>query len=205
MSTMVARSYDDELDRLFDHSAGAVFIAGFDGYLKRVNRGFARLLGYSQEEILARPFIENVHPDDVEAVAAAIAELAVGNDLVAFETRQLTADGVVRWMEFHATPRLDEGVVFGVAHDVTDRHVAMEQVRALRGVATLVAEVTQPHDLFALVATEVARVIDVPAVSIASYESEDSVVYLAVTEERDGFAVGSRWPLDGTSVVSEIC
>ena len=135
---------------------------------------------------------------------AALTELAAGNDLVGFECRQVTADGWVRWMEWHVTPRLEEGVAVGIGLDVTDRHVAMEQVGALRRIATLVAEATQPHDLFALVAAEVARVVDVPAVSIASYETDDSVVYLAMSEEGEGFGVGTRQPLDGTSVVSEI-
>jgi PAS domain S-box-containing protein len=93
LSGMTARSFDDELEQLFDQSLNAVFIAGFDGFLRRVNRGFAHLLGYSHEEVLARPFIDNVHPDDVEAVRAALAELGAGNDLVGFECRQVTADG----------------------------------------------------------------------------------------------------------------
>src|SRR4051794_16434250 len=201
---MATRSFDDELEQLFDRSLDAVFIAGLDGYLRRVNRGFARLLGYSHEEVLARPFIDNVHPDDVEAVLAALSELAAGNDLVGFECRQVTADGWVRWMEWHVTPRLEEGVAVGIGLDVTDRHVAMEQVSALRRVATLVAETTQPHDFFARVAAEVARVIDVPGVTIAKYESDDSVVFVASPEELEGFEVGMRQPLDGTSVVAEI-
>jgi len=201
---MAARSFDDELEQLFDRSLDAVFVAGFDGYLRRVNRGFARLLGYSHEEVLARPFIDNVHPDDVDAVRGALGELAAGNDLIAFECRQMTADGWVRWMEWNVTPRLEEGVAVGIGLDVTDRHVAMEQVSALRRIAMLVAEATQPHDLFARVAAEVARVVDVPAVSIASYDTDDSAVYLAATMESDAFAVGTRHPLDGTSVVAEI-
>src|SRR6185436_21086585 len=97
--------------------------------------------------------------------------------------RQMTADGWVRWMEWNVTPRLEEGVAVGIGLDVTDRHVAMEQVSALRRIAMLVAETTQPHDLFARVAAEVARVVDVPAVSIASYDTDDSAVYLAATME----------------------
>src|SRR4051812_34416806 len=112
LSIMVARSFDDELEGLFDRSRDVVFIAGLDGFLRRVNSGFARLLGYSQEELLARPFIENVPPDDVEAVGAAIAELAAGKALVAFECRRVTAAGQVRWFEWQVTPRLEEGIVF---------------------------------------------------------------------------------------------
>jgi PAS domain S-box-containing protein len=201
---MAARSLDEELERLYDNSLDAVLIAGLDGFLRRANRGFARLLGYSLEELLARPFMDNLHPDDFEAVRVALAELAAGKDMISFECRLMTADGWVRWTEWDATPRVDEGVVFAVGRDVTERHLAMEQVSALRRIATLVAEVTQPHDLFALVASEVARVVDVPAVSIASYETDDNVVYLAMSEQGEGFGVGVRQPLDGTSVVAEI-
>jgi hypothetical protein len=62
--------------------------------------------------------------------------------------------------------RPEEGVVYGVARDVTDRHVANAELRALRRVATLVAEGAQPQDLFAVVAEEVTRVVDVPSVRV---------------------------------------
>src|SRR5271169_5958154 len=58
-------SFDDERIGLFDLSHDAFFIAGFDGYLKRANSAFARSLGYTLEEMLARPFMDRVYPDDV--------------------------------------------------------------------------------------------------------------------------------------------
>ena len=33
-----------------------------------------RLLGYSREEFLARPFLEQIHPDDVERTLASVAQ-----------------------------------------------------------------------------------------------------------------------------------
>jgi PAS domain S-box-containing protein len=148
--------FDDELVRPFDLSLDAFCIAGFDGYLKLVNPAFARILGYTQEELLARPFMENVHPDDRESVRAVLGELAAGNDIVGFECRQVCADGSVRWLEWNTRTRPEEGVVYGVARDVTDRRVASAELNALRRVATLVASGVQPQDLFAVVAEEVA-------------------------------------------------
>src|ERR1700676_2462913 len=126
------QSFDDELVGLFDLSPDAFCIAGFDGYLKLANPGFARILGYTREELLARPFMDHVHPDDRESVEAVLAELAAGNDVVGFECRQVCADGSLRWLEWNTCTRPGEGVVYGVARDVTDRRVVNDELRALR-------------------------------------------------------------------------
>jgi PAS domain S-box-containing protein len=194
--------FDDELVRLFDLSLDAFCIAGFDGYFKLVNPAFARILGYTQEELLARPLMDNVHPEDRESVRAVLGELAHGNDIVGFECRQVCADGSVRWLEWNTRTRPEEGVIYGVARDVTDRRVASAELNALRRVATLVAEGAQPQDLFAVVAEEVARVVDVPLVSVARYEPDGTATECAsYSSEGPLFPVGSRWSLEGTNVL----
>jgi PAS domain S-box-containing protein len=193
---------DDVLARLFDLSLDALCIAGFDGYLKLANPAFARILGYTQEELLARPFMDYVHPDDRESVRAVLGELARGDDIVGFQCRQVCADGSVRWLEWNTRTRPEEGVVYGVARDITDRRVASAELNALRRVATLVAEGVQPQDLFAVVAEEVARVVDVPLVSVARYELDGTATECAsYSSEGPLFPVGSRWSLEGTNVL----
>ena len=154
-----SRSFDDdELVGLFELSHDAFCIAGFDGYLRRANPAFARSLGYTLEELLARPFMDNVYPDDVESVEAILAELAAGSDIAGFDCREVCADGSVRWFEWSTSSRSEDGVVYGVARDITERRLANAELSALRRVATLVAEEVQPAELFAVVAEEVARV-----------------------------------------------
>jgi PAS domain S-box-containing protein len=193
---------ENELVRLFDLSLDAFCIAGFDGYLKLANPAFARMLGYTQEELLARPFMDNVHPDDVESVRAVLADLAAGNDTIGFECRQVCADGSVRLLEWNTHTRPEEGVVYGVARDVTGRRRASAELNALRRVATLVAEGVQPQDLFAVVAEEVSRVVDVPAVSVVRYEADDTATECA-NFNRGGklFPVGVRWSIEGTNIL----
>jgi signal transduction histidine kinase len=96
----------------------------------------------------------------------------------------------------------EEGVVYGVARDVTDRRVASAELNALRRVATLVASGVQPQDLFAVVAEEVARVVDVPLVSVVRYEPDGTATECA-SFSPDGplFPIGSRWSLEGTNVL----
>src|ERR1700737_5025901 len=117
------RSFDDELVGLFELSHDAFCIAGFDGYLRRANPAFARSLGYTLDELLARPFMDNVSPDDLESVEAVLAELAAGNDIVGFECRQVCADGSVRGFEWNTSTRPEEGFVYGGGRDVTDRRI----------------------------------------------------------------------------------
>ncbi len=78
------------------------------------------------------------------------------------------------------------------------RRVLAEQA-ALRSVATLVAEGAAPAEVFSSVAQEVARILDVSAVSVVRFESDTwSVVVASVNDP--GFPVGSRWPLQGPSL-----
>ncbi|MCW2626775.1 GAF domain-containing protein [Mycobacterium sp.] len=197
-----SRSFDDDLVGLFDLSHDAFCIAGFDGYLKRANPAFARSLGYTLDELLARPFMDNVHPDDVEAVEALLAELATGRDSVGFECREVCADGSVRWFEWSTSSRPKDGVVYGVARDVTDRRMANAELGALRRVATLAAQGVAPAELFAIVAEEVARVVNVPRVSVARYEL-DAIATDCASFPPDApvTSVGNRWSLEGTNVL----
>ena len=55
-----------ELERYFTLAPEMVIVAGFDGYWKRVNPTVEAVLGYTEREALARPFMEFVHPDDRE-------------------------------------------------------------------------------------------------------------------------------------------
>jgi signal transduction histidine kinase len=77
------------------------------------------------------------------------------------------------------------------------RRVVAEQA-ALRSIATLVAQGAAPADVLSSVAQEVARVLDVSAVSVVRFESAWSVVVASFNDP--GFPVGSRWPLDGPSL-----
>ena len=78
------------------------------------------------------------------------------------------------------------------------RRVVAEQA-ALRNVATLVAEGAAPAEVFSRVAHEVARVLDVSAVSIVRFDSDTWSVVVASFSD-PGFPVGSRWPLEAPSL-----
>jgi PAS domain S-box-containing protein len=192
----------DHAESLLPLMLDAFVVAGFDGYVKVFNPAFAQMLGYSEQELLATPYLELVHPDDLESVEAAWADLATGADLVGFVCRLVCADHTVRWVEWHTKARPEEGLVYAVGRDVTDRRMANDELSALRRVATLVAEGKEPEELFAVVAKEVADLIDVPVVGIARYELDDTATACAsFSPEGPLFPAGRRWSLEGTSTL----
>jgi PAS domain S-box-containing protein len=199
--SQVRERVESELVRLFDQSLDAFCIAGFDGYLKRVNPAFGNLLGYTEEELLAGPFIELVHPQDVAAVTEALTVLGRGHGLIGFQCRQRRADGTFRWFEWNTRGRPEEGVIYAVGRDVTERHAVSGALDALRRVAVLIAQDVEPHAVFTFVAAEVSRFMDVPVVSIVRYETDSTASEYATFGTEGESWVGRRWSLDGTNVL----
>jgi PAS domain-containing protein len=60
----------DELNRIFTLSSDLITVADFDGHFTRVNPAGEQILGYTEEELLARPYLDLVHPDDRERTVA---------------------------------------------------------------------------------------------------------------------------------------
>src|SRR5262249_45623376 len=69
---------ESSVDRFFSASLDLLCIAGMDGYFKRVNPAFTEVLGYSAPELVTRPFIDFIHPDDLSATAREVEKLAQG-------------------------------------------------------------------------------------------------------------------------------
>jgi diguanylate cyclase (GGDEF)-like protein/PAS domain S-box-containing protein len=115
------RALEAESARHFDLSLDMISIAGFDGCFKSVNPAFERTLGYRPEELVDHPFLEFVHPDDREKTEREAASLAGGVKTVQFQNRYLAKDGQVRWLEWTSIPLSQEGLIYGVARDVTER------------------------------------------------------------------------------------
>jgi PAS domain S-box-containing protein len=106
------RRAEREVDDVYDLSLDLLCILGVDGYLKRVNPAFERTLGHQLAELLSRPLLEFIHPDDRQAVAATIDRLQAGRGAERFESRYVRSDGVVRWLEWSARPMVERGLIY---------------------------------------------------------------------------------------------
>jgi len=125
---MERKKADEELDRFFALSLDLMCVAGFNGYFKRVNPAWERVLGYTCEELLARPYLDFVHPDDRNPTATEADRLAVGGQVLKFENRYLGKDGRYRWLEWTAVPYPEEQVIYAAGRDITERKEAKETI-----------------------------------------------------------------------------
>src|SRR5688500_19330360 len=70
--------------RLFNTTVNLNAIAGFDGYFKKLSPAWEQLLGWSNDELSAKPFLDFLHPDDTAATKEILSFITEGNDLHIF-------------------------------------------------------------------------------------------------------------------------
>ncbi len=106
-----------ERDRVWSTTSDLMGTAGLDGYLKKVNPAWTRMLGWSEDELLARPFIEIVDPADHEETGDVVGRLAAGEGVADFLDHVIHVDGSRRAVMWNASP--DGDFFHVVGRDVT--------------------------------------------------------------------------------------
>ncbi len=119
----------DELDTFFSSSLDMLCIANTAGEFVRLNPEWERVLGYSLSELAGQPFLQFVHPQDVDATVATLSQLRDQNEVTSFENRYRCKDGTYRWIEWRSQPVGD--LIYAAARDVTERKVSELQVREI--------------------------------------------------------------------------
>ncbi len=107
-------------------------IVDFDGYFKLLNPAWVRVLGYATEEMLAKPWVDFLHPDDRESSLREAAKLYEGASVILFRNRFRARDGSYRWISWMASPDLERHLGYCIGRDVTDFKRAEEELQAAR-------------------------------------------------------------------------
>ena len=195
------RRAERQVDDIFDLSLDLLCVAGMDGYFKRVNPAFEHTLGYSSAELLSRPIVDFVHPDDRAATEDAIDSLGDGEAVDRFLNRYVRSDGEIRWLEWSTRVVPERGLMYAAARDVTENRMLVGEQAALRRVATRIAEGDHPADLFEAVAVEVGQLLEADVTRLLRYEQEGAASIVAGYGARDpALDVGARMTLDRSQV-----
>lgn len=114
------KKLQDERDRYFNLPLDMLCTADFDGYFRQLNPAWEKTLGWSIEELMARPWIEFVHPDDRSVTMTQGEKLKAGLSITAFENRYLCKDGYYKTFLWSATVPPGENLIYAAARDITE-------------------------------------------------------------------------------------
>lgn len=160
------QKFSSELEFLFNNSLDMMGVAGSDGYFKKINPAFARILGYSEAEFLSQPFLDFVHPDDIAATQKAMEELNSGINVASFENSYRCRDGTYKQLEWTTKPvTTEEGISYcAVARDISYRSLVsvktgppqLERVETAKSLRILVVE--DREDDYTLMCSQFSKV-----------------------------------------------
>ncbi len=119
----------DQYCKFFTVSSDLMCIADLKGYFRKVNPAFKKTLGYTETELLSKPYIAFVHPDDRQATLDVMNTLAHPGYMVDFENRYLCKDGSYRWLSWRNYLNREEGLNYAIARDITNRKQLEEQLK----------------------------------------------------------------------------
>jgi diguanylate cyclase len=117
--------------RHFELARDLLCTTSFDGYITQLNGSWQDCLGWTAGELMARPSIDFVHPDDRERTLEEARRAAGGEVAANYTNRYATKDGGWRWIEWSSQADPERRTIYAAARDVTERHEAEEQLRYL--------------------------------------------------------------------------
>ncbi|MBM6596651.1 PAS domain S-box protein [Microvirga pudoricolor] len=108
-----------ELDRLWTLSEDMLARADYQGMMSAVSPAWTRVLGWTETELLARPYATFMHPDDMPPTLAALARMSEVGQPTRFENRIATQDGGWKPIEWTVAPEADGINFIAVGRDLS--------------------------------------------------------------------------------------
>jgi PAS domain S-box-containing protein len=115
-----------ERDHLWDTSPDLLMVTSPDGVIQAANPAWADILGWNSAEVENMPITDLVHPDDLGALPALLANLALG-PISAVENRYRHKDGSYRWISWVAAPA--EEAIYATGRHITAEKEAQQSLR----------------------------------------------------------------------------
>lgn len=112
------------LQSFFDLSLDLMCIANVNGYFMKVSAAFSAVLGYSEEQLLGRPFFDLIYPDDIIETQSEVSKLSKGELTIQFENRFRKTDGSYVWLSWNAAPDTASGNLYACARDITEQKLS---------------------------------------------------------------------------------
>jgi PAS domain S-box-containing protein len=117
-------------DKIFTHAKDMLCIGGFDGYFKVLNPAWSQTLGWEIHELLEKPWLDFVHPDDRTKTEDAFTTMVEGEAFFYFENRYLCKGGGFKWLSWNSFPYVGEHIIIGVVRDISELKQIEENLKS---------------------------------------------------------------------------
>jgi len=133
----VLRESEERFRGVFEQSFSGIVLCDFEGRILEVNPSFCRILGYTEQELVALNILDLTHPEDRQVEHAKAVELKEGClNAYRLEKRYLGRDGRVIWADVGVSALHDDKgtavSALGMVEDITDRKAAEGELRRSR-------------------------------------------------------------------------
>lgn len=110
---------DFDLEPFFSLSHDYLCIAGFDGFFRKINPAFIKLMGYTREELFANPISHFVYPQDRKKTAKTREKILEGLPLLHFQNRYITKTGEIVWLTWTSIPVPEKELIYAISKNIT--------------------------------------------------------------------------------------
>ena len=115
-------------EKLFNFSWDMIGVGNLSGYFTMINTAFINILGYSEKEILAVPFLKFVYEDDYKKTEKALLAAACGKKKIFIENRYKCKDGSLKWIDWKVFAIKAEDKFFATGRDITEKKLIEEKL-----------------------------------------------------------------------------
>jgi PAS domain S-box-containing protein len=166
------------LGRFFDLSPDLLCITAPD-HLVRVNPAFSQALGYSDDDLASRPYLDLVDPEDRNTAREILARLPGSDEPARFENRLICSDGSRRWVEWNVVWHRD--LYYAAGRDITERRRRQDELN--RAAATTQAELIASRTRLVAAADEARRRLERDLHDRAQQQLVSLVLHLRLAED----------------------
>jgi PAS domain S-box-containing protein/putative nucleotidyltransferase with HDIG domain len=125
----VYKRVEEERNRIFELSLDMLCVASLDGYFVELNPAWEKTLGWSPEELKAKPYLEFVHPEDRESTLNSAKTNLESTPAINFTNRFQCKGGTYRWLSWSTSPHSEQELFYCVVRDVTEQKETAEALQ----------------------------------------------------------------------------
>lgn len=174
--------FGNVMDLLLD----AICVVDVQGRYVFVSAAFERIFGYTPEEVIGRPMIQLVHPDDRERTLQAANEIMAGQPKPHFQNRYVRKDGRVIHIMWSARWSEADQVRIAVARDVTELKRAERMQVALHAISEAAHSAEDLLALFRHIHRIVGKLLPANNFFVALYDAKkDELSFPYFVDEYD--------------------